>query len=105
MVIYDREKGEGYMAVGGAYTGTPTASEFFFQILISTTIIVLLIILLIFLIIRKRRRVTAEAWLEHYKNILFVNEWGRTSEVDILDLLVKNKNFLAQVKRQAGQSQ
>ena len=92
------------MAVGGAYTGEPTAKEFLLQILISTTIIVLLIILLIFLIIRKRRRVTAEAWLEHYKNILFVNEWGRTSEVDILDLLVKNKSFLAQVKRQTSQS-
>ena len=103
MVIYDREIGAGFMAVGGGHSGALVQGDFLYQILISTCIIMLLIILLIFLIIRKRRRVTAEAWLEHYKNILFVNEWGRTAEVDILEALVEHKRFLAQAKHEREQ--
>lgn len=53
----------------------------------------MLFLLLVYLIYLRRNRIKAEEWLEVHKDILFGSTWGKMTEVEILEALVKNKNM------------
>ena len=56
-------------------------------------IITVLFLLLVYLIYLRRNRIKAEEWLEVHKDVLFGSTWGKMTEVEILEALVKNKNM------------
>ena len=53
----------------------------------------MLFLLLVYLIYLRRNRIKAEEWLEVHKDVLFGSTWGKMTEVEILEALVKNKNM------------
>lgn len=51
----------------------------------------MLFLLLVYLIYLRRNRIKAEEWLELHKDVLFGTAWGKMTEIEILEALVKNK--------------
>ena len=92
MAVYDRANSTGIMAIGGG-TGGSGGDEFELQIVLSVVIITVLFLLLVYLIYLRRNRIKAEEWLEVHKDVLFGSTWGKMTEVEILEALVKNKNM------------
>ena len=61
----------------------------------SIIIISVLFLLLVYLIYLRRNRLKAEEWLDVHKDVLFGTNWGKMTEVEILEALVKQKNMAA----------
>ena len=92
MVSYDRQNLNGIMIVGGS-DPNGSGANFKLQIILSIVIITVLFLLLVYLIFLRRNRIKAEEWLETHKDLLFGNNWGKMTEVEILEALVKSKNM------------
>ena len=92
MVVYDRPNKSCVINIGGS-TATDGGDEFQIQIIVSIAIITVLFLLLVYLIYLRRNRIKAEEWLEVHKDVLFGSTWGKMTEVEILEALVKNKNM------------
>ena len=92
MVSYDRTNLDGVMIIGGSEKNT-SGADFKLQIILSIVIITVLFLLLVYLIFLRRNRIKAEEWLETHKDLLFGNNWGKMTEVEILEALVKSKNM------------
>ena len=80
------------MSIGGS-TPADDDAELRLQIILSVVITTVLFLLLLYLIYLRRNRIKAEEWLDLHKDVLFGSTWGKMTEVEILEALVKNKGM------------
>ena len=102
-VVYDRNLNTATLELGGQ-TSKGSSSNLGAQITISVCIVLALFAMLVYLIYLRRARIQAEEWLELHKNTLFSSTANLKTEEEILEALVKSKEFKEKIKEEQSQA-